>query len=142
MRNCVICGQPFDALRANFCSATCRKRSSRGMPSIAVNSLSNPVTKGTTSISNGDNSVNNGDNSLVKATHLELEAAGVLDTIDGQQAMRLATQMCGRETAGGMASLSKEFSRVKAEALRAAVALVADPIDELARRREAKLAAG
>jgi hypothetical protein len=84
----------------------------------------------------GEVSVNN---SLIRATRAELEAYGVVDSMMGQQALRIAEQMSGFETAGGMASLSKELSRVMAEATRSAV-LVDDPTDELRLKREARRA--
>lgn len=154
-RTCEVCGQPFEAKRARICGPTCRKRKSRGI-FMSPPPLSNSVTSGkkssdpvvtsmppvVTSMSLAPNSSPPGDSPLVVVVRRELEAAGVADTIDGQLALQLAVQMSGRETAGGMSSLSKEFSRVKAEALRSAVPTTADPVDELQARREAKMAAG
>ncbi|WP_201029539.1 hypothetical protein [Mycolicibacterium canariasense] len=82
-----------------------------------------------------------GGNSLVKATMVELEAAGKLDSMLGQQALALARRMSGEVT--GIAALSKELSRVMAAATAntpGSVAAVADGIDELRARRDAKRA--
>lgn len=80
----------------------------------------------------------------MKATTAELEAAGKLDTMLGQQALALARRMSGEVT--GVAALSKELSRVMAAAVAnmpgAGSAAVADEVDELRKRRNAKRAAG
>lgn len=150
MKNCIIDGEPFQAIRpqAKYCSARCRKRAQRGTVVTRPDSVTTgtkPVPPDVTRISPGANPSNSGDpveHPFITATKKQLETAGVLDTMLGQQALRIATQMSGFETAGGMASLSKELSRVMAEALRAAVSAQTDPVDELQARREAKLAAG
>ncbi|WP_220178566.1 hypothetical protein [Mycobacterium shimoidei] len=74
---------------------------------------------------------------LVEATRAELERLGRLDTVAGQQALRLADEMYRFQTAGGLAAISKELSRVLAE-IRQTVNVVDDPIDELKARRDAK----
>lgn len=138
---CIVDGTPFEATKATakYCSARCNKRAQRGQfgltPPVQVPSRSKKA-------GSAPNSSVPGDSPLVVVVRRELEAAGVADTIDGQLALQLAVQMSGSETAGGMSSLSKEFSRVKAEALRGAVSAVTDPVDELQARREAKMAAG
>lgn len=147
-RNCDYCRRPYMAQRpqSKYCSAKCRVQMSRTPKSyVPVKGKKPPKEKAVESkqlpVENVDlNDPSPSDHALVRITKAELEAAGVLDTMLGQQALRVATQMCGYETAGGMASLSKELSRVMAEAMRAAVPLVADPVDELAARRDAKLA--
>jgi hypothetical protein len=106
---------------------------------IAAPSRATAATPAGTSINPDATSPNFDANSLVRATIKDLETAGVLDTMLGQQAIRIATQMSGFETAGGMASLSKELSRVMAEALRAAAAVAVDDVDELKARRDAKV---
>jgi hypothetical protein len=144
-----MCGRPFEGSRARFCGNTCRKRSSRGMEpigNVVVHSRRKSVTQAKISVGHGDNLPDQGSNpvesGLVKATRLKLQNAGIVieESIEAQQALRIAEQMSGRETAGGMAALSKELSRLTVEALRSAVSLVADPVDELAARRGAKLA--
>jgi hypothetical protein len=131
-RNCDVCQRPFEASRPNakFCGSTCRKRHSRGP---ADNHADAPPDPGA-----------DASNSLVKATTAELEAAGKLDTMLGQQALALARRMSGEVT--GVAALSKELSRVMAAAVAnmpgAGSAAVADEVDELRKRRNAKRAAG
>jgi len=145
-RKCNYCDRPYQAQRptSKFCSNNCRARNSQtggpirrdpvqpcsnkaGLAAGSMDAVADPS-------SPGDN------NSLVKATRSELEAAGVVDTMLGQQALSIAIQMSGFETASGMAALSKELSRVMAEALRSAVSATADAVDELSARRDAKLA--
>lgn len=106
-----------------MCSSTCRTRKARGA-AAAPEPTENP---------------------LVMATKRELEAAGKLDTMLGQQALILAARMSGTETAGGVGTLSKELSRVVAAAIgsgppAAPAAGAGDDIDELRARRNAKRA--
>ena len=76
---------------------------------------------------------------MVAATQETLELAGRLDTVAGQQALRIAEAMTGRETGAGLAALSKALSSVMAEALDG-VRSSADHLDELKARREARRA--
>jgi hypothetical protein len=144
-KKCVICGKSFQGIRpqAMYCGATCRKRAQRGTivprQPVTRQKIAPPVPEDGGEL---EANTNTNPNSLVIATRKELEAAGCAESMMGQQALRIAQQMSGFETAGGMAALSKELSRVMAEAVRTAPPLVADPVDELARRREEKLAAG
>jgi hypothetical protein len=134
---CGSCGVSYEAKRvaSRFCSERCRKRaqrvpghSSKGEQPAAVSPLvevSLPVELG-----------------LVDVISRELGAAGRVDTVLGQQALALAARIVSpRESGGAVASLSKELSRVLADAL-AGVAVVADPLDELRRRRDFKRSAG
>lgn len=154
-RNCNQCGRSYEAQRptSKYCRASCRTQYSRNPATAWSNSMQigkkkvAPAVKSSSSAADSIDPVVNskpaGDsNSLVKATLSELEAAGAVDTMLGQQALRIATEMSGFGTAGGMAALSKELSRVMAEALRVAISAIADPVDELAARRDAKMAAG
>lgn len=76
-------------------------------------------------------------NPLVERVRGELEAAGRLDTVLGQQALAVAEAMSeARGTAA--AALSKELRTVVAEAMKGVNAEV-DPIDELKLRRDRKL---
>lgn len=75
---------------------------------------------------------------LVDVTRRELEAAGVLDSVLGQQALALASRiMSPMSTGASVASLSKELRVVMVEAT-AGVQAVGDPLDELRARRDAK----
>jgi hypothetical protein len=144
-RNCNECGRSYQAQRpqSKFCKPSCRVRHSRKPKSVPVTSGKERAGPDAISIDQGEDLANEGESSpLVIATRKRLEAAGVADSMEGQQALSIATQMSGRETAGGMASLSKELSRVMAEAMRAAVPLMADSMDELKARREAKRSVG
>jgi hypothetical protein len=79
---------------------------------------------------------------LVSTTRRELESAGRLDTVLGQQTLILAERIDSpHETASGTAALSKEFRAVREAALEG-VGIAANPLDELRARRERKLAGG
>ncbi|KQH75586.1 hypothetical protein AO501_25245 [Mycobacterium gordonae] len=85
------------------------------------------------------------DNPLVAATKRELEAAGKLDSMLGQQALALAARMSGADTVAGYASLSRELRTVMAAAIGTAPAAPpaagqGDEVDELRARRDAKRA--
>jgi hypothetical protein len=129
---CHGCGEPFTAksARAKWCKPGCKKRVQRN-PAAAAEPVSPP-----------DHEPETG---LVAALRKELEDAGVLATVEAQQALVLARSMA-KIDATAISSLSKELSRVKAAALgvsegekpAAEPAGVADPDDEIRKRRDAK----
>lgn len=68
----------------------------------------------------------------------ELEAAGRLETVLGQQAVKLAERMCSQfDTGSATASVSRELRAVMDAAL-AGAPKAADSLDELANRRKLK----
>jgi hypothetical protein len=78
---------------------------------------------------------------LVEAIHRELEAAGVVDSPLGQQALELARRMTHPRAMGlSVAPISKELRSVMAEAMKDAPR--ASKLDELRARRERKRHAG
>lgn len=82
-RDCNVCGRDYEARQKNsqYCGATWRSRKSRGaVPSSPT------------------------DSALVRATKAELDVAGRLDTMLGQQALALAKRMSGTETGAGIAA--------------------------------------
>lgn len=120
---CAACGVAFEAQRATakYCGATCRKRGNRRGEVVVLAAA--PVV------------------GLVEATRGELAAAGRLDTVLGQQALTLAERITNpRDTGSAIAALSRELSRVMAEAVKGAAA--ADPLDELRARRDRIRSAG
>lgn len=120
------CSKDFEARRSNarFCSSTCRSRANRARPA------SGSVTHLPTMFRSA----------LELRVHLQLEDADRLDTIAGQQAMMLAAQLSNPTiTASGVASVSKELSRVVAEAL-AGTTTETDFVDELRSIRDRKRA--
>ena len=124
MRTCGGCGIDFQAERstAKYCSTTCRSRGNRRGDASSL-----PPVEPTT---------------LRQALVRQLTEAGRLDTVLGQQALELAEAISSPlSTGAAKASLSKELRAVMTEALKGAHA-AADPIDELRRLREQKLAAG
>lgn len=119
-RICVTCGREYVAKRSDSrtCGETCRKRRTRG--AVAMPELIEG-------------------NSLVEATRRELEEAGKVDTMLGQQALALAARMTGTETPGGIASISRELRTVMAAAIGpVSKGVQADSVDELRSRRDAK----
>jgi hypothetical protein len=145
-RNCEICGTPFEAQRPTrkFCGPTCRQRNSRG--SIARTADVTNHGRGSTELGPPPTQPPAEDDyALVDALRAELEAAGVVNSRPGQQALLLAEKMCEFGTGGGTVALSRELQRVRAEALQRAHPTdelrrpVADDfVDELQRRRERK----
>lgn len=122
-RICDVCGRDYEAKRKDSltCSATCRSRKRNVAPP--------------------DDSAGPDENSLVKATRLELEAAGKADTMLGQLALALAARL--KSEATGVSALSKELRAVTAAACGSSLSgavPVADDIDELRARRDAKRA--
>ena len=124
-RECAACGQPFEAKRstARYCGEVCKKRAQRRQPKGAKSAPPAPRT-------------------LVDVTRARLEAVGRLDTVIGQQALRLAGRLLSDyDTGSALAALSREFRATMTEAL-ADVEVAADPLDELAKRRRAKASGG
>lgn len=119
MRECTQCGGPnaTKGRYAQFCSTDCRTaaRPVAQEPEPAEVEDSYP---------------------LADVVRRELEAAGVLDTALGQQALTIAVRMADA-AATALAPLSKELRSVMAAATRGAVSEV-DPIDELKLRRDRK----
>ena len=128
-RSCESCGRPYEARRPNskFCGDTCRKRKQRAPDSVA------PVTSVPPAVTHS---------ALAAAIELTLIDAERLDTFQGRQALALARRIDSpHETGSAVSSLSKELRAVMDEAMKGAH-VKTDPVDELRRKREQKLAAG
>ncbi|WP_134740007.1 hypothetical protein [Nocardioides sp. 503] len=102
---CGGCDQTFEAKtsRAQYCSTTCRSRAAR-QRKAAAESVEADAEKGLA------------EHQLVRATRLELEKAGVVDTVEGQLTLQLARKLANPDESG-ISTLSKEFRAVRAEAL-------------------------
>lgn len=127
---CAACGRSFEAKRstAKFCGVTCRSRVHRAGTGTVV-ALPSPAQPRAQS------------SGLVGAIERELEAADRLDTVLGQQASELAGRIVSPASSGAsVATLSRELRAVMAAAMEG-VAVAADPLDELQRRRDAKYSA-
>ncbi len=122
-RACDQCGRQYEAKRPNsrFCGDTCRKRSQRDRR--AAKSAEARKSSG-----------------LADQVRSDLKKADRLNTVLGRQAIALAGAL---ETAGvsgaSVASLSRELSRVMAEAMQGA-RLVSDALDEFTLRLQQKAA--
>lgn len=132
-RKCDSCGKTYEAKRAasRFCTATCRKRAQRAPSVVALPPPDVDDTPSTPAASG-----------LVSATIAELEEAGRLGTVLGQQAVELAKRVSSpHETGASVASLSKELRAVMESAMEG-VGVASDPLDELRARRDRKRNAG
>ena len=128
-RSCDSCGRSYMARRrsSRFCSARCRSRNA-GRPPELFNALNN---------SSGTDPV--APSPLVESIQADLDAAGRLDTMRGQLALLLARRIGAPIQSGSStAALSRELRAVMDDALTGATK-AADPVGELAVRRERKL---
>lgn len=124
------CVADFEAKRATakFCSSTCRSRANRARPARG----------GSVTALFGKADFRS---ALELRVYLQLEDAGRLDTIAGQQALTLAAQLAHPSiTASGSAAVSKELSRVVDEALAGASVGEPDFVDEMRSIRDRKRA--
>lgn len=143
-RSCDMCGKAYTPKRvtSQYCSSACRTRATRlraaGVrPALAAVA---PAPQGIPVAAAAPAAGSPAGGGLVASTRQQLEVAGRLDSILGQQALVLAARLevtSGVDTGSSLAAVSKELRAVMAEAL-AGVAVADDPIDELRRRRELK----
>jgi hypothetical protein len=125
----------FDSTRSNarFHSSACRSRAWKARKDASVGARAEKAKAVPVALRESSG--------LVAAVTAELEAAGRLESVPGRQALALARAMDDPSTsAAAVASSSREFSRVREQALRGAV-VVRDGVDEVAARREAKVKA-
>lgn len=122
VRSCVTCGKPLEGSpRKKFCGDRCRQRAHRG----AVAPVAPVVALPSRQQSSG----------LYASTLRELEAAGRVDTVDGQAALVLALRIEASQvdTGSSFAALIRELRATKDAALASAPAT--GPVDELRRKR-------
>lgn len=129
MRACESCGASLEGRRsdARTCSLTCKERlKKRKQRGTVVEFAPRPVA--------GD-----AEPPVVLALIRDLEAAGRLDTAEGEHALFLCRRMAAaeRDTGSGVASLSKEYRTARAEALKGAQ-VKRTRLDELRAQRDAK----
>ena len=133
VRNCNVCRSSYEAKRPNakYCSDRCRKRAQRApdQPVIPLSVVNMPPPAE--------------DGSLTAATLAELTTADRLNSSLGQAAMLLARRLDGggNDTGSSVAALVREHRSTLADAVKDAK-VAADPLDQLARRRVDRLAAG
>lgn len=138
-KSCAVCSNEFEAAKPNarFCGATCRKRASRSKPATPQPSATTTAPAVTVPRPPADPGT---PQSLYEAVKAKLAEVERLDTIAGAHALELANRIVnapGMNT--GVAALSKQLQAVLAEAL-VDTSTVADPMDELEKRRAEKLA--
>lgn len=124
-RACDSCGKPYEAKtkRSRYCGETCKKRGLRAGAVVPLRQVEQPSEE----------------LSAVAVTRRVLEDCERLHTPAGVNALLLAAKLdAGGDTGSAMASLSKQHLAALAEATRD-VQQAADPVDELRRRREARL---
>lgn len=137
---CAQCGTEFEAKRRSrrYCSPTCQKRARRGteepgkVETEAEKVDDEPKPALAVSVLLGED--------VVAATKRDLEAVGKLDSVAGRQAMVVAARMTlPKATGSEIAALSRELSRLMILAVGKA-GQEADPVDEVKRKRDEKLA--
>lgn len=129
-KNCETCGEGFEARRrtAKYCSGKCRVQAQRGGGTAPVKALPPPEARFSEV------------GPLEEVTRSQLEAAGLLDGIEGAVVLTLARRidLAGPlETGSAFAALTKEF-RASLAAAMAGAEVANDPVDELRARRDAK----
>lgn len=142
-RNCDFCGEVYIAKMPNsrFCRGSCRVRNHQAK--VLDQQVKAVLAGETVEIVDGEEVsvvpkyVPPVD--LVSITRRTLEDANKLETVAGQQALRLAEAMCGRETGAGLASLSKALTTVMEE-IAGGTSVADDMLDELRARRERRRA--
>lgn len=141
LKRCEQCGTQFEARKstAKYCGGNCRTRASRNRTAAAINSGGQTASPAAPKQPVGGVVLVAGEG-LVAQVQRELEEAGRLDTVLGQQALVLAQRMrvVSPDTGSSLSAISKELRTVMAQALDG-VAIEGDPIDEVTRRREAKM---
>jgi hypothetical protein len=142
-KSCEACGNLFETPKswAKFCGPTCRKRASRASAETPKEAKIKPIRApkpAETPEKPAEKPGPSPSHPLIAQTTRELEEAGVLDTVLGQTALRLAQKLAGNfDTGSAMASLSREFRAVMLQALSDGTRK-ADSLDELAARRMQK----
>lgn len=142
-RQCDVCGKPFEAKKpqARFCGATCRKRHSRGAGKAPAAPKTSPppqpVASGVTPQS--ETHILVPQVGLIASVVNDLTAAGRMQSVLGQQALRMAIRLetSTVDTGAGLVSLSKELRALMSLAL-AGAEDETDPVDELKSRRDEK----
>lgn len=142
-RTCAGCGQSLEgrAPSARTCSATCRQRvryrRQRGqLPPAEERGRSEKRARRVAAVDDGSPGLP----ALVDAVHRELEQAGKVDTVLGQQALALALRVLSPvDTGSAVASVSRELRAVMAAVVEDA-GETGDALDELASRRASRAA--
>jgi hypothetical protein len=134
-RTCDACGAPYEARspRSKFCtSADCKRQRERARNARRAGKAPAEVVPLPVSLSEG------GPNERVTAE--ELERAGRLDTVAGQNALTLARRLdaAAGDTGSSFAALSKQHLAAVDRALEGAEA-AGDELDELKERRLRRL---
>lgn len=132
VRACEQCGKPLEG-RADkrFCSPSCRAKARAARRAARAARASQEPVEAAVRAPEGD---------LVATVHGRLERAGRLDGVEAQQALVLARQLAAKVAVpSGLASLSRELSRVMEAALAGTEPEEVDVVDELASRRESYL---
>src|SRR4051812_22699524 len=120
-KTCKQCGKPFEAQRkhATYCSGTCRAWASQGKAPVVVAALPAVEPAGR----------------LVASTLATLEALDRVEHPLGALALVLATEVESQSTpAGAKAGLAKQL-RDTLDAAASGAKVLADPMDELGKRR-------
>jgi hypothetical protein len=135
-RSCDLCGTEYLAKRASskYCSERCRKRAQRSPAIASVVPIASAPSAPPAEPERGP---------LEAATFKELLAVGQESTAAGVSALILARRLDGvsADTGSSVAAVIREHGRKLAEAVAAGTA-EADPLDQLAKRRQERRALG
>jgi hypothetical protein len=148
-RPCDECGEPYVAKtkRSKFCGATCRVRAnrrpsktgaakSRGASVTVLPTAGGPLDQTSPADPNSEDVAG----SLADQVRRSLTEVKALDTIAGAQAVRVARQIDrGDDSGSAVATLSKELSRLVAEAKLEAAPRIRDAADDVMAKVNEKL---
>jgi hypothetical protein len=140
-RTCDDCGTPYVAERktSKFCSVACRVRANR-RPSKTGAAVSGAKVTTTATSPSAPPDDPEPDGVLAAQVRSTLTALGALDTIPGAAALRVARQIDkGDDSGSAVATLSKELSRLVAEAKAEAAPKIKDGADAIMDRVGNKL---
>lgn len=144
-RDCEECGTPFEAKtkRARFCKTACRVKANRRPTKIGrakARAGGGDVAAEVVELDASGAGVVEDDGGLVSQVRQTLQSIGALATVAGMAALRVARQIDkGEDSGSAVATLSKELSRLMAEARAEAAPLQLDAADDVMARAAAKI---
>ena len=145
-RDCDECGTTYSAKRptSKYCSVACRTRVSRRPGKIPAHlghlALNSVADNGSEKPAAGVTPPTTLYDSLADQIKVSLSDAQAMDTISGMAALRIAQQIDrGGDSGSAVATLTKELSRLTAEAKVEAAPRIKDRVDDVASAVIAKL---
>lgn len=139
-RLCEECGADFEAKtkRAKFCTTACRVRANR-RPSKVGRAKSSGAAEVVQLHTAPSSTVDDPEDSLAGQVRRTLSEIDALTTVAGMAALRVARQIDkGEDSGSAVATLSKELSRLMAEARTEVAPKQKDAADDIVGRVQAK----